>query len=290
MLQQGVDPPGWPAPGRAAPFANGHDEPDRFAQQPLSGIDAAAKPEASPTSRGNLKPTKADYRLLAAASHDLRQPLYGLSLYVDTLRPHVAPAGQPLLANMQDCIDSMTELLGNLLSLSRLEAGAIAPCPIEFPIADVLEQLASVHAPECFFKGLRLRRAPTDWMARTDPVLFKRIVGNLMANAVRYTQRGGVLIACRRRQGKAWVEVWDTGIGIPPGKTDEIFNEFKQLADGAQQPGPGSEAGPGLGFGLGLAIVEKSAALLGLDVRVRSRLGRGTVFAIEVPLAQPGMS
>ena len=191
---------------------------------------------------------------------------------------------------MQDCIDSMAELLGNLLSLSRLEAGAIAPSPIAFPIADVLAQLASVHAPECAFKGLRLRCVPTDWMARTDPVLFKRIVGNLMANAVRYTRRGGVLLACRRRQGKAWVEVWDTGIGIPASKMDDIFKEFRQLAGGAHQPGHGSESGSGPGLGLGLAIVERSAALLGLDVRVRSRLGRGTVFAIEVPLAQPGMS
>lgn len=242
-----------------------------------------------PAPREATKPSMANYRLLAAASHDLRQPLYGLSLYVDTIRNHVAPSGQHLLENMQDCIASMTELLGNLLDLSRLEAGAIESSPVEFPLDDVLSQLASVHAPECALRGLSMRCVPTAWMARTDPALFKRIVGNFMANAVRYTRRGGVLVACRRRQGKTWVEVWDTGIGIPTDKMDEIFDEFRQLDSDGHPPagaaGPRSE--PGLG--LGLAIVEKSAGLLGLDVSVRSRHGRGTVFAIEVPLAEQVM-
>jgi CheY-like chemotaxis protein len=129
---------------------------------------------------------------------------------------------------------------------------------------------------EAQIKGLRLRCLSSHLTARSDPLLFKRLLNNLIANAIRYTEKGGVLIACRRRQGKTWVEVWDTGIGIPADKTAEIFEEFKQLGDGARSQGSG----------LGLAIVARTAALLGLEIRVRSRPGRGSMFAVELPLGQ----
>jgi signal transduction histidine kinase/CheY-like chemotaxis protein len=215
-------------------------------------------------------------RFLAAASHDLRQPLSALSLYVGLLKSHVMPTGQPMLANMKDCIGSLSELLTDLLDLSKLDAGVVVPNQRDFQIAEVLAQLASVHGREGAVKGLRLRCLPTKLTARTDAVLFKRLLGNLMANAIRYTERGGVLVACRRRRGKTWVEVWDTGIGIPADKMTAVFEEFKQLDDGARNRGSG----------LGLAIVAKTAALLGLEIRVGSRLGRGSLFAVELPLGQ----
>ncbi len=229
----------------------------------------AAKAEAE---RAN----EAKSRFLAAASHDLRQPLSALTLYAKVLEGHVDPGGAPLLANLNDCLGSLSELLSDLLDLSKLQAGVVTPNPSDFRVADVLASAVSVHEPEARLKGLRLRSVPSGLVGRTDPVLFRRIVGNLVDNAVSYTERGGVLVGCRRRSGKTWVEVWDTGIGIPPDKTAEIFEEFRQLGDDARTRGSG----------LGLAIVAKTAALLGLEIQVRSRPGRGSVFAIELPLGQ----
>lgn len=111
----------------------------------------------------------------------------------------------------------------------------------------------------------------------TDPMLCERIIGNLLSNAIRYTEKGGVVIGCRRRQGTLWVEVWDTGLGIPENKTSEIFEEFRQLGNPERSLDKGS--------GLGLAIVAKTAGLLGVKIRVSSRLGRGSMFAVELPLA-----
>lgn len=215
-------------------------------------------------------------RFLAAASHDLRQPLSAMTLYVSALKGHLTPAGQPLLANMRACVDSLSALLVDLLDLSKLDAGVVVPEISEFPVTQLLNNVVSVHGPEARLKGLRLRMVPADLTGRTDPVLFRRVLGNLVSNAVRYTQRGGVLLACRWRAGKTWVEVWDSGIGIPPDKTAEIFEEFKQLGDDART----------VGSGLGLAIVAKTAALLGLAIRVQSRPGHGSMFAVELPLGR----
>ena len=227
----------------------------------------AAKSEAE---RAN----NAKSRFLAAASHDLRQPLSALALYTSVLDDKLAPADRPVVVNMKACVGSLSGLLTDLLDLSKLEAGVVRPNRCTFPVAEMLANLLSVHAPEADRKGLRLHCRSSSWMAHTDPVLFKRILGNLVDNAVRYTDRGGVLVACRRRQGRTWIEVRDTGIGIAADKTAEIFEEFRQLGDEARTRGSG----------LGLAIVAKTAALLGLEIRLRSRPGRGSLFAIELPL------
>jgi len=213
-------------------------------------------------------------RFLAAASHDLRQPLSALSIYLGVLENKVAPVDAPLLNNMANCLDSLSELLTDLLDISKLDAGVVTPVPSEFSVADLLANMVAIHGPEAMLKGLRLRAVPSSLHARTDPVLFRRMIGNLIANAVRYTERGGVVIGCRRRQGKHWIEVWDSGIGIPEDKTGEIFEEFSQLDNDARNRGSG----------LGLAIVAKSAALLGLEVRLRSQPGKGSMFALELPL------
>ena len=217
-------------------------------------------------------------RFLAAASHDLRQPLSALSIYVGMMENNGATAKSPLLTNMSNCVASLSELLTDLLDISKLEAGVVTSVPSEFSIADLLAGLLAVHQPEAALKGLRLRARPTSRYARTDPVLFRRILGNLIANAIRYTEHGGVLVACRGRRGKHWIEVWDSGIGIPQDKLGEVFEEFRQLDHSARNRGSG----------LGLAIVAKSAALLGLEVRVCSRPGKGSLFALELPPGTPG--
>jgi PAS domain S-box-containing protein len=213
-------------------------------------------------------------RFLAAASHDLRQPLSALSMYVGVLKSRLGPEHAALFGNMKNCLASLNELLTDLLDLSKLEAGVVTPTVSEFAVADLLARVCAAHKPEAQLKQLRLKWIASDRIGRSDPVLYVRLLGNLVSNAVRYTEHGGVLVGCRRRQGKMWVEVWDSGIGIPADKTVEIFDEFKQLGDGARTRGSG----------LGLAIVAKTADLLGLQLRVRSQPGRGSLFAVELPL------
>lgn len=214
-------------------------------------------------------------RFLAAASHDLRQPLGALALYVGVLRNKVAPADHELVEQIRGCVGSMTVLLNDLLDVSKLTAGVVKPQLTDFPVDDMLAHLVTVHAPAAAAKGIHMRQVPSGLRARTDRVWFGRMIGNLIANAVEFTARGGVLVACRRRQGKTWIEIRDTGIGIPADKTTEIFEEFRQLGDPARNRGSG----------LGLAIVARTAALLGLEIRVVSHPGRGSLFAVELPLS-----
>lgn len=239
-------------------------------------IEDALKAAKAEAERAN----NAKSRFLAAASHDLRQPLFALDLYVSSLETKLAPGNERLLKNMQDNLGSLSEMLSKLLDLSKLEAGVVAPEVSSFSVADMLGKVVSAHAPEATLKGLRLRCSPLRHTARTDPVLFERVVGNFVSNAIRYTDRGGVLIGCRRRRGKTWVEVWDTGMGIPADKTGEIFEEFKQLGNEERSRDKGS--------GLGLTIVAKTIELLGLEIRVQSRLGKGSLFAVELPLGEKG--
>lgn len=229
----------------------------------------AAKAEAE-------KANRAKSRFLAAASHDLRQPLSALALYVGVLQQQTMPGAPALIGNIQSCVDSLSELLTDLLDVSKLEAGVVAPSCSNVAIDELLVNLVSVHASEAQLKGLRLRSRRAEALVHTDPILLRRILGNLIANAIRYTQRGGVLVGCRRHQGKLWVEVWDTGVGIPEDQTELIFEPFRKLGDDARNRGSG----------LGLAIVDKTAKLLGLAVRLRSRPGRGSMFAIELPLGR----
>jgi len=214
-------------------------------------------------------------RFLAAASHDLRQPLAALSLYVDLLMKKDLSDNGSLSIKIQGCVNSLSELLNDLLDVSKLDAGVVVPKPSDFPINELLQAMVTMHSPEATLKGLRLRVRPSNWIGRTDFQMMQRILGNLVFNAIRYTNKGGILLGCRHYQGKQWIEVWDTGIGIPENKLDSIFEEFTQLADSRNR-----------GSGLGLAIVNKSANLLGLEVRVRSRLGHGSMFAIEIPQGQ----
>lgn len=221
---------------------------------------------------------EAKSRFMAAASHDLRQPLGALSLYVGALEARPTKADETLIRNMQKCVTNLGEMLNNLLDLSKLEAGVVTTELDDFPLDRVFGEITAGHQPRSELKGLSLRCRTTGLVAHTDAVLFGRIVANLVSNAIRYTERGGVLVGVRRFRGKRWVEVWDTGVGIPEDKIGQIFEEFRQLGN--------SERNREKGSGLGLAIVARTATLLGLEVRVRSTPGKGSMFAIELPPAR----
>jgi two-component system, sensor histidine kinase len=214
-------------------------------------------------------------RFLAVASHDLRQPLHALELFVQALEDTPLPAhAHQLVGNVRRSVDSMEELFDALLDISRLDAGAVRARLDTIPLAEVFERLAFEYAPVAQQKGLLLRVMATSVYVRSDPTLLARIVRNLVANAVRYTERGRVTIGCRRRGEQVSVEVWDTGAGIPAEKHAEIFHEFAQLGN--------PERDRRKGLGLGLAIVERLAKLLGHVVELRSTVGKGSVFAVTV--------
>ena len=215
-------------------------------------------------------------RFLAAASHDLRQPLAALRLYTNALQENVAP-NAALLANMDDCVGSLSLLLNDLLDLSKLEAGVVKPNPADFAVFEFLASLEAAFRPAAQAKGLVLRVQPSRLIARCDPILLKRIVGNILDNAIQYTERGAVVVGCRYRAGRFWIELRDSGLGMASEQIPEAFEAFKQLGDGARTRGSG----------LGLAIAANAARLLGLEISVRSWPGRGSIFAVALPLGQP---
>ena len=212
-------------------------------------------------------------KFLAAASHDLRQPLTAISLYVDVLTKQNNVDDSGLGKKIQECVSSLSELLDNLLNVSKLDAGVVVATKTTFRVSDVLGPLVNIHAAEAAQKGISLHVRCSNLITHTDQAILQRILGNLIANAIRYTHKGGVLIGCRRHNGKQWIEVWDSGVGFPSNMAEHIFEEFTQLGDNSRR----------VGSGLGLAIVSKSAKLLGLELRVHSRPGRGSMFAIEIP-------
>lgn len=222
--------------------------------------------------RANAAKTK----FLAVASHDLRQPVQSLVLFVAALRDRLAgnPA-LPLVENLEQGLDALKRLLDGLLDISRLDSGRVAPRLETVGLAELLDRIAGEYGPRAADRGLRLTVRPTALWTRTDPALLERIVRNLLENALRYTRRGRVLVAARRRGQAVRLEVWDTGVGIAPDRLGDIFEEFTQV---------GEPAGTGRGLGLGLAIVRRLSRLLDHRVGVRSRLGRGSVFWVELPL------
>jgi CheY-like chemotaxis protein/anti-sigma regulatory factor (Ser/Thr protein kinase) len=173
----------------------------------------------------------------------------------------------------------MEELFDALLDISRLDAGNVRARLETLPLAELFDRLSFEYAAVARQKGLGLKVMKTSVYVRSDPTLLARIVRNLVANAVRYTERGCVMIGCRRQGERIRIEVWDTGPGIPPDKHAEVFHEFAQLGN--------PERDRRKGLGLGLAIVDRLARLLGHEVRLRSRVGRGSMFSVSVPRAHP---
>ena len=223
---------------------------------------------------------RAKTRFLAAASHDLRQPMQAVVLLVESLQERIAePGHRRIVESIRTSVVSMATLLNAILDVSKFDAGTVKPDRSHFRLSQVLDRLANEFAPQARQKGLTFRVRPSDAMVETDPILLYRILANLCNNALRYTNAGGILVGCRRRGRGVAVEVWDTGIGIPAGQHAEIFREFHQLAN------PQRDRGQGLG--LGLAIVERTAKLLDHPLGLRSREGSGSVFSITVPRGDP---
>lgn len=227
-----------------------------------------AKRKAEQTSRG-----KTD--LLASASHDLRQPLQAARLYLEVARRH--PANAELLEKIGACLVSLSDLLEKLLHVSKLDAGAVLPAHRAFPVQTVLDRLADEFTPLAQARGLALRWVPTGAVVESDPGLLYQALQNLLSNALRYTAEGRVLLGCRRAGSTVQVQVWDTGTGIPSDQLARIFDAFYQLDNPARSDEQAQ------GAGLGLAIVQRLVHLLGHEVRVRSTLGRGSVFEVVLP-------
>jgi signal transduction histidine kinase/ActR/RegA family two-component response regulator len=225
---------------------------------------------------------QAKSRFFAAASHDLRQPLHALSLLVAALKERNQQAEVRTLVDSIEASTAAMELLFNaLLDISRLDAGAIEPHPQHFPLQKMLLDLDQQFNPVAAEKHLRLRFRPCGVTLFSDPLLIERILVNLIANAIRYTDDGGVLVACRRRGRNVRISVIDTGRGIAPDQQESVFQEFVQLHNPARDRSKG--------LGLGLAIVSRLGRLLGHRVDLRSRPGHGSVFSIDVPCGDPSL-
>jgi signal transduction histidine kinase/CheY-like chemotaxis protein len=223
---------------------------------------------------------EAKTRFLAAASHDLRQPMHALALTVGELRETVqAPELAVLARRIDRSVDALEDLLDALLDISKLDAGAIRAERRAFPLQPLLERLGDEFAAAAEAKGLRLRVAPTSLWTESDPALLGRCLLNLAANAVRYTRAGGVVVGVRRRGTEAEIVVADSGIGIAAADRARIFEEFYQAGN--------RERDRTKGLGLGLALVDRIAQLLGHAITVRSRVGRGSAFGVRVPVVAP---
>ena len=223
-------------------------------------------------------------RFLAAASHDLRQPLQTLSLLQGLLaKKVVGEKAHQLVGRIDDALGAMTGMLNTLLDINQIEVGAVKAEIADFRVNDLFDRMKEELTYHAQAAGLAFSVVPCALSIRSDRRLLEQMVRNLISNALKYTQRGRVLLGCRRRQGKLRIEIWDTGIGIPESELQAIFEEYHQVDNAARQRSQG--------LGLGLSIVKSLGELLHHPIRVRSLQGKGSVFSIEVPLAprgQPG--
>ncbi|AWK89686.1 NahK/ErcS family hybrid sensor histidine kinase/response regulator [Azospirillum thermophilum] len=235
--------------------------------------EAALRLAKAEAEQANLSKT----RFLAAASHDLLQPLNAARLFVSALADLEQPAqNAELVHNIDIALASVEDLLAALLDISKLDAGAVTPEVADFPLRSVLAPLATEYAAVAAERGITLSVVGSGAVVRSDMRLLRRIVQNFLSNALRYVQGGRVVVGCRRSGANVRIEVWDNGPGIPPDKIAEIFQEFRRLDT------PGTK-GRDRGMGLGLAIVDRVARVLGHPITVHSEVGRGSVFAVTVP-------
>jgi PAS domain S-box-containing protein len=208
---------------------------------------------------------------LAAASHDLRQPLQTLKLLHGELQEQPLDGeGREITSGIGHSIDTMSSMLSSLLDINRLESGDLRPSKSDFAVNEIFDSVAKDLLRPLQQKGLQWRVVPTDLVVRSDRRMLEEMIRNLLSNAIRYTDRGKILLGCRRAGETVRIEVWDTGIGIPGDELPHIFEEYHRDAERG-------------GFGLGLAIVRRLAEILGHPVDVRSATGKGTGFSIEVP-------
>lgn len=220
-------------------------------------------------------------RFLAAASHDLLQPLNAARLFTSALaqQSHDTPATQQLVQNLDGSLKAAEELITTILDISKLDAGALEPVISHFPLENLFSNLSAEFKVLTQEKALNFRYVHSRQVVISDQALLRRILQNFLSNAVRYTQSGKILLGCRRQSGTLTIEVWDTGVGIPKGKLAEVFEEFKRIDNPKHSQVKG--------LGLGLAITDRIARMLGHKIQVRSWPGQGTVFSIQVPMGDP---
>ncbi|MBI5891700.1 MAG: hybrid sensor histidine kinase/response regulator [Nitrosomonadales bacterium] len=224
--------------------------------------------------------SRAKSRFLAAASHDLRQPLAALMIFLEQLEfeRQLSPSGKDVLEHAQQATTSLCSLLDGLLDISRLDGHAIRLKIRSFSIQNIFNELEEEFRPLAEQKGIRLKFSPCSAVIESDIILAVQILRNLISNAIRYTPSGRILVGCRHRRGKLSIEVHDTGIGIAEDQLSRIFDEFYQVDN--------PERDRQQGLGLGLSIVDRAARLLGHPVSLASSPGKGSTFAITVPLAK----
>src|SRR6202161_1849924 len=216
-------------------------------------------------------------RFVAAASHDILQALNAARLYVTSLSERQRPGQNgDLVQNIDASLEAVEEIFAALLDISRLDTGAMKPEMTDFRVDELLQRLDVEFAPLAGEKGLKLRFMPCALTVRSDRRLLRRLLQNLVSNAIKYTPAGSVLVGCRRRGGKLRIDVYDTGIGIPHSKRRAVFKEFHRLDQGARVA---------RGVGLGLSIVERIARVLDSEVALKSVVGHGSRFSVEVPRA-----
>jgi signal transduction histidine kinase len=216
-------------------------------------------------------------RFLAAASHDILQPLNAARLYVTSLVERQGGGNDAqLVGNIDASLDAVEEIFGALLDISRLDTGAMKPEIVSFRMDELLRQLEVEFTPLAQERGLKLQFVPCSLAVESDRRLLRRLLQNLISNAIKYTPRGRVLVGCRRRRRRLRIDVYDTGLGIPSSKKRTIFQEFHRLDQGAKVA---------RGLGLGLSIVERIARVLDYKIGVVSTVGRGSHFSVEAPLS-----
>ena len=216
-------------------------------------------------------------RFLASASHDLRQPIHALGMFLGALTQHeMSDEMRRLVGHMEGSVNAMDSLFSSLLDISRLDAGVVQSHPQTFRIDSLMDRICRDNISEAQEKNIRLSYCQSSLTVFTDPILLERILRNIISNAVRYTDKGRVLVGCRRRGKRLKIEVWDSGRGIPQNQQDRVFEEFYQLGN--------PERDRTKGLGLGLAIVKRLTVILDCPFELRSQPGKGTVFTVSVPV------
>ena len=246
------------------------------------GVTEEARRLAEEARRAAEAANRAKTQFFAAASHDLRQPLHAMGLFAEALRQRSHdPEVSSLVNSINESVDALEGLFGELLDITRIDTGGVDVNPQPVRLRELFARLRLHFEPVAFEKGLMLSFRGDQHVAHADPVLLERVLRNLVSNAIRYSDDGGVLVSCRARGGKLLVQVWDSGIGIGEASLPRIWEEFFQ----AQSNRP-LEAHQRKGLGLGLAIVKRLAGLMAAPIAVRSRVGHGTVFSLEVPVGK----
>ena len=222
-------------------------------------------------------------RFLAAASHDLRQPLQTLALLQGLLAKAVADdRSKKLVKRLNETLGSMSDMLNTLLDINQIEAGVVQSKSIPFKINDILQRLRHEFTYTARAQGLQLHVVSCDLTVESDPHLLEQMIRNLLSNALKYTKHGKILVGCRRRRDQLSLEVWDTGLGIPKKELQSIFDEYHQVDNAAREKS--------MGLGLGLSIVQRLGLLLGHAVSVQSNFGKGSRFSIDIALAERALA